>query len=121
VKTPGPLRHLAAKGHVAAMTKAASYLLSFDDFATMRRYLIDHVDWMVSDTTGLPPAHGTPAGFEYETYGTFERSNMKAGGSVAPAWRAMFRAQPKRPLAFRFGYPDGKWRGHLVVMRRTTR
>ena len=119
-KTPGPLRHLAAKGRVAAMTKAASYLLTFDDFATMRRYLIDHVDWMVSDSTGLPPEYGTPAGFEYETYGTFERSNMKAGGKVAPAWRAMFRAQPKRPLAFRFGYPDARWRGHLVVMRRTS-
>ncbi|MDX2086745.1 MAG: hypothetical protein SFX73_02790 [Kofleriaceae bacterium] len=117
-KSPGALRHLQAKGKVAGMTKAASYLLSFGEFKTMRQYVIDNVAWMVSDTTGLPPAYGTPAGFEYETHGTFERSNMGAGSSVTPAWRAMWAAQPKRPLPFRFGYPDGKWRGHLVIMKR---
>lgn len=115
---PSALRYLESKGKVAAMTKAASYLLSFDSFATMRTYLIDHVVWMVSDSTGLPPKYGAPAGFEYETHGEYVSSNMKAGGEVTPAWRAMYAAQPKRPLAFRFGYPDGKFRGHLIIMRK---
>jgi len=115
---PSALRHLERKGNVAAMTKAASYLLSFDTFATMRKYLIDHVQWMVSDSTGLPPKYGKPAGFEYETHGEYASSNMKAGGEVTPAWRAMYAEQPKRPLAFRFGYPDGKFRGHLIIMRK---
>ena len=43
---------------------------------------------------------------------------MKAGGGVAPTWRAMFSEQPKRALKFRFGYPDGKFRGHLIIMRK---
>lgn len=115
---PAALAHLEAKGTVAAMTKAASYLLSFGEFSTMRQYLVDHVAWMVSDSTGLPPKYGQPAGFEYETWGQYESSNMKAGGSVTPAWRAMFAAQPKRKLPFRFGYPDGKHRGHLIIMRK---
>jgi len=115
---PAALRHLERKGKVAAMTKAASYLLSFENFATMRKYIVDHVEWMVSDSTGLPPKYGQPAGFEYETWGTFESSNMKAGGAVTPAWRAVYAAQPRRKLAFRFGYPDGKFRGHLIIMRR---
>jgi hypothetical protein len=113
------LAHLEKKGRVAAMTKAASYLLSFVNFTTMRKYIIDHVDWMVSDTTGLPPKYGTPAGFEYETYGTYEGPNMKAGLEVTPQWLSLYRHQPRRPLKFRFGYPDKKWRGHLIVMRRT--
>jgi len=117
---PAALRHLERKGNVSAMTKAASYLLSFDNFSTMRTYLIDHVQWMVSDSTGLPPKYGKPAGFEYETHGEFGSSNMKAGGEVTPAWRAMYAEQPKRPLAFRFGYPDGKFRGHLIIMRKPT-
>ena len=117
-KTPAALKHLEAKGQVAGMTKAASYLLSFDEFKTMRKYVIDHVVWMVSDSTGLPPKYGKEAGFEYETYGTYEKSNMKAGGTVTPQWRAEYAAQPKRPLAFRFGYPDGKYRGHLIIMRK---
>jgi hypothetical protein len=118
-KDRAPLAHLAKKGHVAAMTKAASYLLTFDEFKQMRQYVIDHVDWMVSDSTGLAPTWGTPAGFEYETYGSFVSSNMAAGQPVAPVWRKLFESQPKRPLKFRFGYPDGKnHSGHLIVMRR---
>ena len=116
---PSALAHLEKKGHVAGMTKAASYLLSFSNFATMRKYIIDHVDWMVSDTTGLPPKYGVPAGFEYEVYGNWEKSNMKAGDDIASDWRPLWKKQPKRALDFRFGYPEGKhFKGHLVVMRR---
>jgi hypothetical protein len=113
---PAALRHLERKGTVAAMTKAASYLLTFADFKTMRGYVIDHVAWMVSDTTGLPPSYGKKAGFVYETFGSFENPNMKAGYAYAPEWRAEYAAQEKRPLAFRFGYPDHKHRGHLIIM-----
>jgi hypothetical protein len=116
--TPAALLHLEKKGQVAAMTKAASYLLTFDDFKTMRKYVIDHVAWMVSDSTGLAPSYGKPAGFEYETYGTFESSNMAAGKPVTAQWRHEFEAEPHRELKFRFGYPDGKYRGHLVIMRK---
>ncbi len=118
-KDPSALAHLEKKGHVAAMTKAASYLLTFDEFKQMRQYVIDHVDWMVSDSTGLPPTYGTPAGFEYETYGLFVYSNMAAGQPIAPVWKKMFDSQPKRTLKFRFGYPDGKnHSSHLIIMRR---
>jgi hypothetical protein len=116
---PSALAHLEKKNHVAGMTKAASYLLSFGEFSTMRKYIIDHVDWMVSDTTGLPPKYGTPAGFEYEVYGTWDKPNMKAGNDIASDWRPLWKDQPKRALEFRFGYPEGKhFKGHLVVMRR---
>ena len=116
---PRALAHLEQKGTVSGMTKAASYLLKFDEFKTMRKYVIDHIDWMVSDSTGLPPKYGEPAGFEYETPGIYEQSNMAAGGPVTPQWRKMFKEQPQRPLDFRFGYPDKKLRGHLVIMRKT--
>ncbi|MGN6104665.1 MAG: hypothetical protein ACTHU0_06155 [Kofleriaceae bacterium] len=117
-ESPAALRHLEKKGRVSAMTKAASYLLTFKQFGSMRKYLADHVEWMVSDSTGLPPKVGVAAGFEYETWGTFESSNMKEGKSVTEDWRKQYAAQPRRKLDFRFGYPDGKHRGHLIVMRR---
>jgi hypothetical protein len=117
-KSPAILAHLEKKGRVAAMTKAASYLLADPDFVTFRKYLVDHVDWMVSDSTGLPPDVGTAAGFEYEMYGTYEVSNMKEGASVTPGWKKLYAAQPKRPLAFRFGYPDNNLHNHLIIMRR---
>lgn len=118
-KDPAALKYLENLGHVAGMTKAASYLLTFDDFSKMRQYVIDHVDWMVSDSTGLPPKYGEPAGFTYETHGAFLTSNMAAGSSVAPVYKKMFAEQPKRPLEFRFGYPDGTHHsGHLIIMER---
>jgi hypothetical protein len=115
---PSVIKHLDKKGTVAGMTKAASYLLSFGNFEQMRKYIIGHVAWMVSDSTGLPPKVGEPAGFEYETWGTYERSNMAAGGLVTPQWKAVYKAQPKRDLAFRFGYPDKKLHGHLIIMKK---
>ncbi len=115
---PSALAHLEKKGTVSGMTKAASYLLTFNEFKTMRKYVIDHVAWMVSDSTGLPPKYGEPEGFEYETHGIYEQSNMAAGGPVTPQWRKLFKEQPRRPLDFRFGYPDKKLHGHLIIMRK---
>ena len=117
-KDPSALKHLEKKGKVSAMTKAASYLLSFGAFGQMRKYIIGNVEWMVSDSTGLPPKIGEPAGFEYETWGTYTASNMAAGGQVTPQWKEVYKAQPKRELNFRFGYPDKKLNGHLIIMRR---
>jgi hypothetical protein len=116
--TPAALRHLEKKGQVAAMTKAASYLLTHEDFRQLRKYLIDHVEWMVSDSTGLPPKYGKPAGFEYETWGQFDNPSMAIGDPVAPQWKKEFAAQPKRELKFRFGYPDKHQHGHVIIMRK---
>jgi hypothetical protein len=115
---PRVLKHLEAKGEIAAMTKAASYLLSWDSFSTMRSYLVDHASWMVSDATGVAPKWGKPAGFEYETYGAFVGPHIPAGGSIAKDWRVEFDEQPKRDLAFRFGYYDKHNANHLIIMHK---
>jgi len=118
-KLGSPLKFLDKKGQVAAMTKAASYLLSYGDFSTFRNYLIRRVEWMVSDTTGIPPSFGEPAGFQYETWGDWKSANMAAGnGSVRWTWKALFASKPHRDLAFRFGYPNGVGTGHMVFMKR---
>jgi hypothetical protein len=111
------LAHLQAKGKISGMTKAAAYLLSWDSFSTMRRYMIDHVVWMVSDATGVPPKYGTPAGFEYETYGVFHGPHMNAGNQISKNWQDTFASQPKRELPFRFGYPDKQRGNTLVIMK----
>ena len=117
-KDPRILKYLEAKGTVAGMTKAASYLLSWESFSTMRDYLIKHVAWMVSDCTGVAPKWGKPAGFEYETYGQFLGPHIPAGNGISKDWRTEFETEPKRELAFRFGYYDRKQANHLVIMRK---
>jgi len=117
-KDPRLIKHLEAKGQVAAMTKAASYLLSWDNFSTMRNYLLGHAVWMVSDCTGVAPKWGKPAGFEYETYGQFLGPHIHAGDGISRDWRTEFESEPKRDLGFRFGYYDRKQQNHLVIMRK---
>jgi hypothetical protein len=115
---PRVIKHLEAKGAIAGMTKAASYLLSWDSFSIMRDYLTGHVTWMVSDATGVAPKWGKPAGFEYETYGAFVGPHIPAGGSIATDWRVEFETEAKRDLPFRFGYYDKKNANHLIIMRK---
>jgi hypothetical protein len=115
---PRVIKHLEAKGTVAGMTKAASYLLSWESFSTMRNYLTGHVTWMVSDATGVAPKWGKPAGYEYETYGQFRGPHIPAGNGISKDWRTEFDSEPKRDLAFRFGYYDNKEANHLIIMRK---
>jgi hypothetical protein len=117
---PSLLAHLSAKGKVAAMTKAASHLLWSDHFAVIRTWLLDHTDWMISDSTGIPPRFAAPAGFSQDAYGTF---NGPAPYGLLDARDAtdvtkLFASQPKRELSFRYGYPDKDGHGHMIVTRR---
>ncbi|MEO7332164.1 MAG: hypothetical protein ABI193_26545, partial [Minicystis sp.] len=77
-KDPSLLRHLENKGRVTAMTKAASYLLWKDAFSQIRDYLLGHMEFMISDSTGIPPALSEKAGFVVDTYGTFKGSFVLA-------------------------------------------
>ncbi|HSK00065.1 MAG TPA: hypothetical protein VK932_02445 [Kofleriaceae bacterium] len=117
---PRVMKHLEAKGTIASMTKAASYLLSWDSFSTMRNYLTKHTVWMVSDATGVAPRWGKPAGFEYETYGVFTLAHLKEGHGISADWRKEWKAQTRRELPFRFGYYDDKINNHLVIMKKKT-
>ena len=53
---PALLRHLTQKGPICGLTKAASYLMWTDAFSTIRGYLLDHIVFMLSDSTGIPPS-----------------------------------------------------------------
>jgi hypothetical protein len=115
---PCVLRHLEQKGEITAMTKAASYLLWWKEFSAIRGYLLTHMAWMISDSTGIAPEHATAAGFEQIPYGRFEGPFM---GRRQPATddfiKLWSRARPMEP-PFRFGYPDSAENSHLVVTRR---
>jgi hypothetical protein len=111
-------KHLEAKGRIAAMTKAASYLLWKDPFSQIRDYLLGHMDFMISDSTGIPPAFAAPLGFAQETYGSFKGSLLRTSGPHNAAFRKLWDGQPRRKLPFRFGYLDSAKNVHLLVTRR---
>jgi hypothetical protein len=116
---PQLLRHLEKKGQVTMLVKGASYLLWSPGFSLIRGYILDHLAWMLSDSTGVPPAYAKPAGMVQETYGNYS-------GAFLPSWQTtkhdsdfveLWKAQKKRRLPFRFGYVDMLKQAHVVVTR----
>jgi hypothetical protein len=115
-RSPGLMKHLESKGKVSAMTKAASHLL-WDDahFSVIRDYLMTHTDWMISDTTGVPPRIAAKYGFVQDAYGQYEWPEPFGTVNLTDvtAFRELFRTSS--PITFRYGYPDSKAHGHIVV------
>jgi hypothetical protein len=114
---PAVLRHLEAKGPVTAITKAASYLLWWRGFADIRGYLLGHMVWMISDSTGIPPENASAAGFEQIPYGHFEGTFLKAAEKPSEAFQKLW-ATSTESISFRFGYPDVAGNSHLLITRR---
>jgi hypothetical protein len=104
---------------VATMTKAASHLLWDDaNFSVIRDWLMTHTDWMISDTTGVPPRIAKKYGFVQDFYGLYE--GAEPFGTVNNTDMSAFIAMAKnnQPLPFRYGYPDNHSHGHIVVTRK---
>jgi hypothetical protein len=116
-KDPSLLEHLNKKGRIVAMTKAASYLLWKDDFSLIRNYLIEHMVFMVSDSTGVPPKYAEKAGFVQDTFGTFEASFLTASPAHNRDFKKLWDTNPHRPIPFRYGYLDSSKHYHMLITR----
>ncbi|HTL32109.1 MAG TPA: hypothetical protein VL326_03230 [Kofleriaceae bacterium] len=112
------LKYLTSKGKVAVMTKAASFLLWWDDFSQIRDYLLANTKWMISDASGIPPRYADKAGFELVTYGDFTGPYFTQDPIGArKEFIKLWAEEPHRDLPFRFGYPDKDKHNHLMVMQ----
>jgi len=119
MKNPQLVRHLEKKGKVSVLTKGASYLLWRGDFSLIRNYMLDHLAWMLSDSTGIPPAYARSAGMVQETYGYYNGAFLEGSQESRhdEAFIELGRSQKRRKLPFRFGYVDKDKQAHVVVTR----
>lgn len=109
-------KHLTSKGKVAAMTKAASYLMWLGNFSKIRDYLLANMVWMVSDATGVENRWAKKAGYDQVTYGKFRGAFLdEAPKAPSDAMVKVWAAQPFRKLPFRYGYPDVEGNIHLMI------
>lgn len=115
-KDEGMKGYLKARSPIVAMTKAASYLLWRDNFSTIRGYLLDNMQFMVSDSTGIPPKFATGAGFVQEAYGTFNESFLGANAAYNEDFRKVWKGA--KPLSFRYGYLDKGLSKHMLVTKK---
>jgi len=116
---PQLVLHLEQKGRVTVLVKGASYLLWRGDFSRIRDYLLDHLAWMLSDSTGIPPAYAHKAGMVQDTYGDYDGAFLEGAQDSAAdqAFVELWKSQRRRGLPFRFGYVDKDKQAHLVVTR----
>jgi hypothetical protein len=115
-KDEAMLQHLGKKGRIVAMTKAASYLLWRDNFSKIRNYLLEHMDFMVSDSTGVPPKYAAAAGFEQKAFGHFNESFLGANAAHNEDFRKVWKNAEELP--FRYGYLDKKLQYHMLITQK---
>ncbi len=118
-KDEGMKNYLKARSPIVAMTKAASYLLWRDQFSTIRNYLLDNMQFMVSDSTGIPPKFATRAGFSQETYGKFSSSFLNANADYNADFVKLWK--DAKPLAFRYGYLDKTLSKHMLITKKVAK
>ncbi len=116
---PGMKKHLEAKGQVVAMTKAASYLLWRPNFSAIRNYLLDHMEFMFSDSTGVPPSYATAKGFTQTTFGRFDESFLAGNATFNSDFKKLW--EKAEPLPFRYGYLDKKLQKHMLVTQKAAK
>ncbi len=115
------LAHLRAKGRVVAMTKAASYLLWNGSFSRIRDYLLEHLEFMISDSTGIPPRFARRAGMVQIPYGRFTASFLDASEEHNLDFQELWAENRYRRVPFRFGYIDAEKQRHLLITRPSKR
>ena len=110
-------KYLLARGSVVAMTKAASYLLWNSNFSGIRDFLLSHMTFMFSDSTGIPPRFAKKAGFTQTTFGRFTGSYLDADPEVSDAFVKLWSGQKAQKLPFRYGYPDIAGNVHMMITK----
>ena len=85
---------------------------------TIRNTPPTHTEWMTSDTTGVPPRIAKKYGFVQEFYGAYLGAEPfgTVNNNDMMAFINAFKGAP--PISFRYGYPDNKSHGHIVVTRK---
>ena len=110
-----PLRqHLVAKGQVSGLVKGASYLLWRDGYSLIRDYMLAHMPFMVSDSTGIPVQYAMAAGFRIKTFGKFNGSCLRTHANHNEALRTLWRINPYIHMPVRFGYVDCDNQAHMM-------
>jgi hypothetical protein len=118
-ENPQILRHLEQKGSVTMLTKGASYLLWRGDFSAIRTYMLEHLAWMLSDSTGIPPRLAKKANVVQTTYGNYTGAFLEGAqdNKNDDSFIELWATQKHRRLDFRFGYVDKDKQAHLVVTK----
>lgn len=112
------LRHLRAKGKVAAIAKASNYMYWWHSMHLIRDYMLSHMTFMVSDASGIRERDAARAGFVQRVWGRFAGAHVKVNKRIERERKRQFKRQSYRRAPVRFGYPDVRSRANIMVTAR---
>ncbi len=91
---------------VATFLKAASYLMHYSSFSTIRRYVLDNSFAVLQDDSGIPYKEFPPEKWSFQLYGKFrpplQEFPVSEQDDLSQAYAE--QADKVRPLTFRIGY-----------------
>lgn len=94
-----------SRGERSVMIKAASYLLHWGNFPTLKAFILKESRLILSDDTGMPFKDYDRAAWNITLYGNYVAPIPQFAGQIQPALRAAYTARTNiRPLPFEIGY-----------------
>lgn len=85
--------------------KAASYLMFTSGFRTMRKYLLDNVQIILQDDSGIPYGSFKPGKWEVQLFGTYTKTIDRFEHKFQPDLEKAYAEQETpHPVPFRIGY-----------------
>lgn len=115
------LRHLRAKGRVAAIAKASNYMYWWSSMRLIRDYMLEHMTFMISDASGIRERDARRAGFVQRVWGRFAGAHVQVNKRYERERKRQFKRHAYRPAPVRFGYPDIRARANVMVTERRAR
>ncbi len=122
--TDSPLyRFLAGLERLTTFVKSGSYLLHWDNFSILRRFVLDRSLFVLQDDTAIPFRFLEAGGWEIKLFGRYETPVKDFSNVEQPDLRRAYEdpASSVAPLPFHFGY---RWRtqvDNLLLAKRPRR
>lgn len=101
---PNLLNWLNNRGKVVTFFKAASYLMHYDMFSTMREFVNKHTVRLLQDDSGLPYKFMQSNGFEVQLLGRYTRTIALFKAEFQPDMQAAYEKAAPAKLPFLIGY-----------------
>ncbi|MCB1189266.1 MAG: hypothetical protein H7A23_03670 [Leptospiraceae bacterium] len=114
---PGIMPFLEKYKKFVSPIKAASYLLHYENFATIRNFLIKRAELIVMDDTG-PQINDIKEDFDIKVFGKYTRPIRLWPERYQPELTKLHELQKPKKINFRYGYGTYDGNHHIMIARR---
>lgn len=112
---------IRSRGERSVMIKAASYLLHWGNFPTLKAFILNESRLILSDDTGMPFKDYDRKSWDLTFYGNYVAPIPQFAGQIQHNLRAVYAAKKDiKPLPFEIGY-TAAWKpgvSSLIVARK---